>query len=961
MPVAIPRGDRVAQWDPRQPLDSFTSPCPLYCGYLLKLGSNDRWQSRLFTFDGAVLTCVGKKSRTPPIPTYDPHVSSPFVSPIRHPYTPNTKWFLNLTSITNIRLLSSSRTYRCFPYNDVSRSLLIQTTDGRTLTLRAKKDLELERWYFILSKLWHHQQQQLQQHQQQQHQQQQHHQQLQPQQPQHQMSLQVAECPEKDLDVEQHEPQRFHVSHSHIHPPNRIQRDLIPAASLLPAHQQSAHLFNKYLQRQHYHQDPEEYQPVQPRSPQQQQRPVHPLQHLQPAPESREGFLPNEIPHLTVSAFLPQSLDWAQKRPEDDDDDEEDEDEGTGEGEDEDDDEEDIHVFLKTADQDTALFPSQPTGWPITGILEPAKAAAIDMWRRSLLTPLMRRMPRSIYSDESESLVQTQLARVKVMLSPRRPSGTRSLDLARVCLQAGGNEEQTNVRVPNQRYQGHSNWIPSKDPYVRPRLARESASVNDDPRRDDHKQHKSSQDDDNLPLAMVRPRKGFPVCKEIANTRHGDQKSFNLAQQQQQQQNQLHSDTGNDTEDTLPEPESPQVSRFSRWQKTQLSSEDESGTNRDSFAALTTPDLSRNSFSKFPSRDSYLNLANRDRNSYLNITSNSINPLDPAPSRPIPPPPTPSRSSLLQSGKKRILASILKRPSLPGLDTVVLAAAVGGCVEHLPAETLNRSSSSFNFNRLSSFTDPSLSLHGSSYSYLPIHDPDFVFSKQADASAVTPTTPTTETKAASLLPPPPLRPPRRRPITARWSKNASSSHPTSSDPASTSPRITDRGEVSSKSAPDLLIASSRWASQGRQFQEESKDQVNVPPVVPRRNSAPATAFLNVGLGIDLSQKRQAPLADHSIELSLSESTVMLPISAGTSTLSLLAGVAQSPCAMNVQDRNSQATEGIVQKQEQELSQIVVGTVSSVNGAHSAVEEEDGNGGDDDETESVLSDESFCYF
>ncbi|KAG0056620.1 hypothetical protein BGZ90_005494 [Linnemannia elongata] len=50
----MPRGDRGNQhWNPRANLESFTTPFPLYSGYLMKLGSNDRWQSRLFTFDGA--------------------------------------------------------------------------------------------------------------------------------------------------------------------------------------------------------------------------------------------------------------------------------------------------------------------------------------------------------------------------------------------------------------------------------------------------------------------------------------------------------------------------------------------------------------------------------------------------------------------------------------------------------------------------------------------------------------------------------------------------------------------------------------------------------------------------------------------------------------------------------------------------------------------------------------------
>ncbi|KAG0373009.1 hypothetical protein BGX24_012276 [Mortierella sp. AD032] len=88
MPVAMPRGDRGHQhWTQRANRDSLATPFPLYSGYLKKLGSNDRWQSRLFTFDGS-----GK------------------------------------------------------------------TADGRSVTLKAKKNLELERWFFVLTKMWSFQQ-----------------------------------------------------------------------------------------------------------------------------------------------------------------------------------------------------------------------------------------------------------------------------------------------------------------------------------------------------------------------------------------------------------------------------------------------------------------------------------------------------------------------------------------------------------------------------------------------------------------------------------------------------------------------------------------------------------------------------------------------------------------------------------------------------------------------------------
>ncbi|KAF9132853.1 hypothetical protein BGW39_011146 [Mortierella sp. 14UC] len=95
--------------------------------------------------------------------TYDPYVSSPFQSPSCHPrpLNPNTKWYIEIASITALKLLpvTTRINRRCFPYADTAKELSIQTKDGRSMTLRASKDLELERWYFILSKIWELQQQ----------------------------------------------------------------------------------------------------------------------------------------------------------------------------------------------------------------------------------------------------------------------------------------------------------------------------------------------------------------------------------------------------------------------------------------------------------------------------------------------------------------------------------------------------------------------------------------------------------------------------------------------------------------------------------------------------------------------------------------------------------------------------------------------------------------------------------
>ncbi|KAF9550823.1 hypothetical protein EC957_011370 [Mortierella hygrophila] len=267
MPAALPKSDRLAQRGPRPGQDSGSLPCPLYNGHLLKLGSNDRWQSRLFTFDGSVLICVGKKPKARVIMTYDPYVSSPFQSPSCHPrpLNPNTKWYIEIASITAIKLLPVTKIHKCFPYSDTSKELSIQTNDGRSMTLRASKDVELERWYFVLSKVWELQHK-----------------------PEHPVAAGVAaEEEEEKEDAEAADDATTPCATRH-----------------LAAHQQSAQLFQRYLQKQYQHQESAE-------SPQKSLPFRH---HLRPQQKKkpRESVLPYEIPPPPrVSAFLPQGFEWS--------------------------------------------------------------------------------------------------------------------------------------------------------------------------------------------------------------------------------------------------------------------------------------------------------------------------------------------------------------------------------------------------------------------------------------------------------------------------------------------------------------------------------------------------------------------------------------------------------------------------------------------------------------------------
>ncbi|KAK3847650.1 MAG: hypothetical protein J3R72DRAFT_509029 [Linnemannia gamsii] len=289
MPTALPKSDRLAHWTPQTGQDSGAAlPCPLYTGHLLKLGSNDRWQSRLFTFDGSVLICLGKKPKAPVIMTYDPYVSSPFQSPSCHPrpLNPNTKWYIEIASITAIKLLPVTTKTRCFPYSDTSKQLSIQTKDGRNMTLRASKDIELERWYFTLSKIWELQQQ---------------------------LELPVVAAGEGGEEGE------------------GAEGGSPCATKNLAAHQQSAQLFQRYLQKQYNHTPHKEgaespLHEQQLHQQQQQHQPptkLSPFHHLRPQQKKkpRESFLPYEIPPPPrVSAFLPQGFEWSLQEQGDEDD-----------------------------------------------------------------------------------------------------------------------------------------------------------------------------------------------------------------------------------------------------------------------------------------------------------------------------------------------------------------------------------------------------------------------------------------------------------------------------------------------------------------------------------------------------------------------------------------------------------------------------------------------------------------
>ncbi|GJJ72700.1 hypothetical protein EMPS_05058 [Entomortierella parvispora] len=895
MPITKTRAGRSMQWTPAFNRESFPSPSPIYSGHLLKLGSNDRWQSRLFTFDGSVLNCVGRRPRAPVISTYNPHISSPFVSsPQQHtqqpPQNPNTKWSINITSVADIRLLSHSKTYRCFPSTDSSRSLLIQTNDGRTLTLRAKKDLELERWYFILAKIWSYQQ--LLQHA--------------SDQAMRAFNAGAATGLDKEdipvdsrLQQQQQQQQHQHPNGQHHGSPSspvlgpQFQPPLSPpTARLLPAHQQSEHLFSKYLQRQHQEQphpvsfDAHDHQPPQPRSPQQQQQQHDRHFHTRPSspgPKARESFLRYQLPLPRVSAFLPQGLDWPAgpstsfgnsrsllrrddkpnsntvtatiaeepyniKRRQNEEpklrnthgrqshhihsqllttppsvlsgevDNSRNNDgsnalqrkdslERQGKG-----------CAGETWSQELVSMPTteivrsassscvlalnnnqQPTiVWPCAGTMEPAKAAAIDQWRRSLLSPLLIEETESIHSIEPDNDVLGQ-----GKMPSRRQSRLHGLPLLRssgervfVEFSDQDDEEDREGPISSFNNQSRRRWLPPNDNYLPPpQLAMEKLGTRraSAPQLHSHREgmrrpRTYGRDDDNVPLAQIRHRSfGMELMAHSGLGIHMDLRNPKGKLVLDHVNDDDEEEEQDDDKDDVPAPHLLNVKRLSRWQRTQLSSEDAaSRTNRDSYDNLTnTPDLNKDSFptlANMPSnRDSYpglLNLSVPELHKASTAAAAAVAATSGAP----------SSSNMISSRFPHLsprshmrtgptpLLSILKRPSVPELSSATIAAVRAAAAAAFIAPVATRPSppasilygqqgpdlglglglvpspsiagganasatapgaataSDSGYKLTPSVSDPSLSLHGSTYSSLPIHDPDVSLSNNQENS-----------------------------------------------------------------------------------------------------------------------------------------------------------------------------------------------------------------------------------
>ncbi|KAF9955501.1 hypothetical protein BGZ72_003667 [Mortierella alpina] len=702
------------------------------------------------------------------------------------------------------------------------------------------------------------------------------------------------------------------------------------------------------------------------------------------AMHARESFLRYQLPLPRVSAFLPQGFDWALQRHDEDDEDDEDDDEEEEDDDDDDDEEDNIRVFLKTSFQDSPPISSEskmnhhpgssnaneiknesierqggswsqerdsmPTTdllnssisspvWPAAGTMEPAKAAAIDMWRRSLLSPLLMDEASSLLSDDDDSdddfgphhaLHGGQMLQINTAIT-----GDLGHDFA-----TRAQLKNTDDRGPisPQSAQSRSKWFSQKEPYIRPRLAMEDSLASSS-------SASSSGDQQCGPFVPIHRRQyqttqqpylqpsGRIEDNMFAGTAHHNRhislggleivtSGLGIHPHEQSQQHDMHR-IAVDEEDDVPAPEPLHAVRFQqRWQKTQLSSDDETGTNRDSSMALTnTPDLNRSSFGTFPNRDSLMN---------LNNSSHLLSEEPSASSKKTPLPPAISTATTRvppnKQAKKGILTGILKRPSLPDLGSAVLAAAVAGLGGAFSSETKKRTATFVTESTVvpqpqqwpASPTTPSSSQPGSSL-HLPLYDPAYVFPAPQEIILPVPVLANEQrqhrrVEAVGLLslpspglamtselnkgpfglpmprlavaPPmdavpaqlsPPARPPRRHPLDIRFLRKPSlatqsgrSAASGSSDqacepqlaPLAAAPALSWTGPLSSVKPEDPLST--------QETPVVVKTMLPRPPHdIPRRSSEPGVAFL--GLGLDLGEDSFGEDIHRDLELTSQQS------------------------------------------------------------------------------------------
>lgn len=154
---------------------------PVFEGRLYLRSENKQWKLRLFRFDGSSLTCLStRKVKLPPGTRLDPSVvdlnelvmnrspSASLTSPLLATpanksrtkpgshiagYYQLPKWTVNIADMSAISVLKHNKRKNLF-MNQNSLAFCIRTYDDQCYVLKAQNEKDLERWLFILTKMW---------------------------------------------------------------------------------------------------------------------------------------------------------------------------------------------------------------------------------------------------------------------------------------------------------------------------------------------------------------------------------------------------------------------------------------------------------------------------------------------------------------------------------------------------------------------------------------------------------------------------------------------------------------------------------------------------------------------------------------------------------------------------------------------------------------------------------------
>jgi hypothetical protein len=156
----------------------------IFEGHLYIKDQNNKWLWRLFRFDGTSLACLSsKKIKLPPhtlletvdnrhlnIATISSHTSPLLATPKDKSarltiessesitaiasYYQLPKWTINIIDISSISILKPNKPFK-YPFSTNStKRFCIRTYNGGCYVMKAHTQDDLERWIFVLSKMW---------------------------------------------------------------------------------------------------------------------------------------------------------------------------------------------------------------------------------------------------------------------------------------------------------------------------------------------------------------------------------------------------------------------------------------------------------------------------------------------------------------------------------------------------------------------------------------------------------------------------------------------------------------------------------------------------------------------------------------------------------------------------------------------------------------------------------------